>query len=61
MPGARSPELLRDQLREAIRYKDKKILRDILKDCLSVGFPELDTDIQQAREVLDKMQGGRGG
>lgn len=57
----KSPESLRAQLHEAMKAKDRTMLDTLIYECVSVGMPELDADIQEARNVADILRGGSGG
>lgn len=56
-----SPEAIREQLKMAIKQKDKKLLDKAIQEAVAAGFPELESDILQARNTRDTLQGGRGG
>ena len=40
-----------------MKEKNKKHLEKLIKKCLASGFPELDSDISQARDILDNLKG----
>lgn len=61
LPGKKNPEDLRDKLKMAIRKNDKDALEKVLQECVAAGFPQLTRDIDQAREVLETLGGGRKG
>lgn len=61
MSGSLNPETLREQLKDATRQKDANLLDKSIKLCLASGFPELDADINRARDNLDILEGGQGG
>lgn len=56
-----SPDTLRKKLNDAMKLKDKTTLNKAIRECVIAGFPEMDADIQQARNVSDKLAGGTGG
>ena len=41
--------------------KDKPILERTINECIAAGMPELDFEIQQSRNILNKLDGGSGG
>lgn len=59
--GSITPENARQQLKTAIGEKDKKSLVTTIKESVSTGLPGLDVDIQEARDVLYKLEGVKGG
>lgn len=61
LSGSISAEIVRPQLKTAIKSKDRKSLDAFVKQSLSLGLPGLDADIQEARVTLDKLDGGKGG
>lgn len=61
LPGSLSFENVRERLKAALKSKDKKLLDATIKESVSAGFPGLDVDIQEARETLFKLEGGKGG
>lgn len=61
LPGSLSFENVRERLKAALKSKDKKLLDATIKESVSAGFPGLDADIQEARETLFKLEGGKGG
>lgn len=61
LSGVLSPDYFRDQLREAVSQNDIKNLERVIKQSVAAGFPDLDSDIQNARETLHTLQGGQGG
>lgn len=54
-----SPETLRDRLKRAMKLKDRQALVKAIEECVASGHPELLADVQQARDVLDSIGGGR--
>lgn len=44
-----------------MKAKDRTMLDTLIYECVSVGMPELDADIQEARNVADILRGGSGG
>lgn len=44
-----------------MKEKDIVKLEKTINDCVSAGIPELDSDIQEARDYLITLQGGTGG
>ena len=61
LPGSITPEIVRPQLKTAIKSKDRKALDAFVKQSISLGLPGLDADIQEARITLDQLDGGKGG
>ena len=61
LPGVQSSDSFRDQLRNAVSQNDIKKLDRVIKQSVAVGYPDLDSDIQKARETLYTLQGGQGG
>ena len=61
LPGSKSPETLREQLSSAMKQKDKIMLEKAINECVAAGFSELDSNIHQARDLLNILAGGRGG
>lgn len=59
--GHKSPEELREKLTLAIRQKNRPTLERVINECVAAGFPELDSEINHARDVLLMLGGGRGG
>ena len=59
--GTMSPDAIREQLKMAIKQKDKRLLDKVIQEAVTAGFPELESDILQARNTRDTLQGGRGG
>eukprot|EP00106_Octopus_bimaculoides_P012627 XP_014780069.1 PREDICTED: uncharacterized protein LOC106876157 [Octopus bimaculoides] len=58
--GSMCPETLRKKLNDAMKLKDKITLNKAIRECVIAGFPEMDADIQQARDLSDKLGGGTG-
>lgn len=56
-----SPDVLLGKLTRAIRRKNPKHLEKIINECVASGFPELEEDIQEAREVLQGLLEDREG
>lgn len=54
-------ETVRDQIRRASKAKDKESLERLIDEAEAAGYPELDSDLREARESLDRLGGGRGG
>ena len=52
---------MRQDLKAAVKMQDKRHLSRMIKRCVSAGFPDLDDDVKEARDVLDTLQGGPGG
>ena len=61
MLGHKSPDELREKLKMAILQKNRPTLERVINECIAAGFPELDSDINHARDVLLMLGGGRGG
>lgn len=59
--GIKSAESLRDNLKKAIRQKDMESLQSAIDKGISSGYASLESDIQQARDILELMKSGRGG
>lgn len=59
--GSVTPETLRDRLKRAMKLKDRQALEKAIEECVASGHPELLADVQQARDVLDSIGGGRKG
>lgn len=55
------PDTLREQLKTAMKEKDRFVLEKIILQCEAAAFPELGSDLREAREVLQHLGGGRGG
>lgn len=56
LPGSKTPDVLKDKLREAMRTGDKDALEAVLDECIAAGMPELDADIYRARRSLDEQE-----
>lgn len=61
LTGFKNPDSLRGKLKLAVRWKDKPHLERVINECVASGFPELDTEVHKARDVLDILGGGQGG
>lgn len=61
MSDIKSALTLRDKLAEAVRRKDIKALEEAIEECETARYPELSSDLQEARETMEKLGGGRGG
>lgn len=59
--GHKSAEELRGKLQVAITQRNRPTLERVINECVAAGFPELDSDINHARDVLFMLGGGRGG
>ena len=57
----KSSDVLRDQLKTAIKQNDKAGLQRAIEEAEAAGLPELGYDLRKARDALDKLGGGRGG
>lgn len=44
-----------------MKKRDKRNLEQVINECVSAGLGELDSDIDQARNILDQVKGGKGG
>lgn len=53
--GTKTPENLREKLTRARKSGDKDTLERVLGECVAAGMPELDADIEHARDALDDM------
>lgn len=53
--GSKTPEALVDKLKKAIWRKDRKKIEKRINECVAAGFPELDQEIQKARELLEEL------
>lgn len=54
-------ESLKGKLLKAMEKKDKSGLEEVINECVSAGLAELDSDIDQARNTLNQLKGGKGG
>lgn len=61
LPAPKMPDILREQLKAALKEKDRFALEKIILQCEAAAFPELGSDLRRAREVLQDLGGGRGG
>ena len=61
LPAPKIPDILREQLKAAMKEKDRFALEKIILQCEAAAFPELGSDLRKAREVLQDLGGGRGG
>ena len=59
--GVISPEILRDQLRSAVKNNDRPKLEQLILEAEAAKYPELGFDLLEAREALQKLGGGYGG
>lgn len=59
--GSVSVKSLRDKLQKAMKTKDKRLLDSAIRETVVAGIPELETDLQQARNMSDILSGGSGG
>ena len=50
--GAKSPEVLRDQLKDALRHRNKKELEQAIQEAEASNYPELQSDIIKAKQML---------
>lgn len=57
----KSAVLLRENIAEAVRGKDINALQAAIEECEAARYPELSCDLQEARETLESLGGGRGG
>lgn len=55
-----TPERLREEIRRASRTKDKRELERLISDAEAAGYPEIASDLQDARKSLQSL-GGKGG
>uniref|UniRef100_A0A0L8GL38 Uncharacterized protein n=1 Tax=Octopus bimaculoides TaxID=37653 RepID=A0A0L8GL38_OCTBM len=55
--GSKSPDILRNKLKSAIRQKDPNAIEKAISECVAAGHPELTGDIQQARDTLNSIGG----
>ena len=56
--GSKTPEVMKERLRSAIRKGDKDELESALDEAVAAGMPELDADIYRARKSLDDQDTG---
>lgn len=56
-----SSDSLRDKLDEAITSKDIDQLEKAIEEAEAAGYPELGSQLREARDTLDTLGGGRGG
>lgn len=59
--GSYSPDNLRDEMRKAVRQKDKTNLEKLIQKAEAARLPELSFDLARARDTLENLGGGRGG
>lgn len=57
----KSPEVLRGQLKAAIKSKKRPELQKAIIECEEAGYPELSIDLGQAKDTLDGMTFDLGG
>lgn len=60
MSGPVTVDNLRRKLDTAIFEKDTKKIKKIIRECLAADLPDLEGDVQKARNFLDILQGGTG-
>lgn len=53
LSGFKTPEILRQKLQSARDQNDKQNLEKILNECIAAGMPELENDIELARNDLN--------
>lgn len=58
LPGSKSADALRDQLKLAMRQKNKTNLERAIAECEASRLPELESDLYQAKSVLDTLHRG---
>ena len=56
-----SPDSLRDQLQQAIKTKDRNALEELIDEAERAGYPELGSELREARDTLENLGGGTGG
>ena len=39
----------------AVNRKDKEAINSAITECVASGFPELDTDVMRARDIMAKL------
>lgn len=61
MIAVKSAGTLREELAEALRQNDVEILEKIIDDCEAVCYPELCTELQEARITFSILGGRREG
>ena len=61
MLGPQKIDLLREQLREAMKQKSKTKLEKVIRDCEVAEIPELGLELSKARDMLETISGSRGG
>lgn len=54
--GVKTPEKLLAKLKRAIKREEKSVLEHIINECVASGFPELNSEIEKAREILKEME-----
>lgn len=59
-PGILTPEPLRENIKRAMRDKDKENLQKVVDECEAAGLRELDSDISLAKDVLATLTGRAG-
>ncbi|GAB1600006.1 uncharacterized protein LOC115214248 isoform X1 [Argonauta hians] len=59
--GPKTPDSLRNQLKNATKLRNKQNLEKAINDAEAAGYPELAYDLQNARDALEKISGNRGG
>lgn len=57
----KSPDVISDQLKKAVRRKDIASLEKAIADAEAAGYPEVATELRKARDTLENLGGGRGG
>ena len=53
--------MLKEKLSVAMKGKDPEALEKVIEECVAAGMPELDTDIQSAQDILDRIVEGQEG
>lgn len=56
-----SPDSLRRELQKAIETRNMAALEKAISQCEDAGHPELSSDLQDARDILENLSDGRGG
>lgn len=59
--GSKKPDEFLSKLKKAIDSQDKTFLERAITESVAAGMPELDLEIQKARETLNVLEGGKGG
>lgn len=53
--------MLKEKLKFAMKQEEPEALQKVIDECVAAGMPELDSNIQSAQDILERIVEGQEG